>query len=771
MPLFIVSVCLLSYCLVNGIDIESEHILTVCDTLKIVHTRKSEPIPNCPPLPQTPLGGFFSQLKTGHHFDSGCSELDANNITVSSDETVAKIVANGVSALKWLIDAIKTELENLVTILLATAENKSGLGSIRRSWNHRLLIFLSLCCGLVLQMRSGRMRDCWISAFIGTLTSAVLYSAQLYFTTWYGVLILTGTTLMFYRPQIGFMTLLQLILPHSHLIIRLAFELQLFFGPVHIFFLNGGAMLVQLLCLLGLYIDEKLLIVKVLVLPLYRTLIDLFMGSNRRYSGLVQSLKRVATELFSSLQQPLTGNGGQMDEQMKLQMRGMCENATRSWFTTCSNLFNSSCTVYINGTDLVKVDQGLNVAGQWLSGLFSIVPGTNTNKATAVQRTAAKQLCQQLSDMVCRPVDLATYCTDQSIISRAYDIFKSALDQLQSFFSLNQSWIQLIADKLPISFVWEDFVSVFQLFRHSISIIFASLAIFLLLRALWRAIFFLRRYKTDLHFCNDDRQQWTSLLCDNIRFGRCKLLIRLCIFVAIERLIEGFYSTFQQVRFIVAERGSSRFAFQVQGDGPIATILRFLFGGFDISSNYCKLADASICVPEPYQPVSWISWTILFLLAILHPFALFYGSADEILCCICDRFIMPRIGRKRAQIKQSKRVERVRKTRIFIRRQTEERIHQVNLVSNRLLIAFYSRKRWYHHRYVPEIVQSIIAYFHSGRLLTNPSLACQICYQSRFEWMYKCGTLLFCDNCRSHLKKYRCPCKSTLCSDGKKVPL
>jgi hypothetical protein len=72
---------------VLGIGIESEHILTVCDTDNILHTRKGEPIPNCSSLlPPPPPDGFFSHLKTVRQFDSGCAELDAKNLT-ASDET------------------------------------------------------------------------------------------------------------------------------------------------------------------------------------------------------------------------------------------------------------------------------------------------------------------------------------------------------------------------------------------------------------------------------------------------------------------------------------------------------------------------------------------------------------------------------------------------------------------------------------------------------------------------------------------------------------
>ena len=115
-------------------------------------------------------------------------------------------------------------------------------------------------------------------------------------------------------------------------------------------------------------------------------------------------------------------------------------------------------------------------------------------------------------------------------------------------------------------------------------------------------------------------------------------------------------------------------------------------------------------------------------LAILHLIAFSLSRFDDVLCRICDQFLVPEIGRKRAKIRRVKKLERLRKLQILIRAMAVERLPEIELDNNRLLVAFYSRKRyWYHRHYVPEIMQSWTAHFQSGRLLNNPSLACQIC--------------------------------------------
>ena len=89
--------------------------------------------------------------------------------------------------------------------------------------------------------------------------------------------------------------------------------------------------MVHLFCNIGLYLDEKLLIVKVLLLSLYRTLVDLFIGNDRRHLELLESVKRAALQLYSSpSEQPPAENGVQLDELMQSQMHRLCENATRS---------------------------------------------------------------------------------------------------------------------------------------------------------------------------------------------------------------------------------------------------------------------------------------------------------------------------------------------------------------------------------------------------------------------------------------------------------
>jgi len=189
----------------------------------------------------------------------------------------------------------------------------------------------------------------------------------------------------------------------------------------------------------------------------------------------------------------------------------------------------------------------------------------------------------------------------------------------------------------------------------------------------------------------------------------------------------------QQIRFVVPERGSTRFAFQVQGNGTIAAIFRFLFGGLDITSKYYKLADASVCVIRSL-PARVVDYLISFINSGDITFFRFLSQSiwwcRSCIAFVIDSWCLKLVVKEQRSDGRNESNGSI-KLRILIRTvRAAERLPNIDLDNNRLLVAFYSRKRWFHHRYVPEIVQSLVTYFLSNRLLINPSLSCQIC--SRF---------------------------------------
>ncbi len=83
-----------------------------------------------------------------------------------------------------------------------------------------------------------------------------------------------------------------------------------------------------------------------------------------------------------------------------------------------------------------------------------------------------------------------------------------------------------------------------------------------------------------------------------------------------------------------------------------------------------------------------------------------------------------------------------------------------NKQMNKLILDFFQPRKWYHHRFAPDILLSIWAWLSLG----VDSIYCQICHADVISARFRCGSILFCDECRFFLKK--CPCESDVCEDG-----
>ena len=86
---------------------------------------------------------------------------------------------------------------------------------------------------------------------------------------------------------IGCVTWLQLLVPLSAWCLQKVFQTRLFLGPVVGGVVNGALMLLHLLCLLLLYVDERLTVVKVILMPFYRMFQDAVAGNRAASVGLL----------------------------------------------------------------------------------------------------------------------------------------------------------------------------------------------------------------------------------------------------------------------------------------------------------------------------------------------------------------------------------------------------------------------------------------------------------------------------------------------------
>ena len=525
-------------------------------------------------------------------------------------------------------------------------------------------------------------------------------------------------------------------------------EAQLFFGPVLCLFVNGGSILIHVVCLIGLYIDEKLLIVKVLLLPFYQSFTSLF-SHNERHLELVDSIRKSVDDMTAGLlsSSAFTNKSSQeLDQMLASRLRQLCVNATTSWYTACPLLFARSCSAYVDQTELAKVDKGIEVAGQWLSGL--ILPSIKAATGSS-QRTLAKLLCQQISNSACRAIDLVHYCSpDETLYGQAYQTFLAALDKLKGSVVV-QPWLQFnftIFDDVHVVRITFDSDWIL-LGRQIVSFFLVGFALVLLFRAFIQSVFFLHRYRTELYRFYAQPTRTCSL--------QLKLLAKVLIFFVIEGATKWTHEALHQIQFAVPEQGDARLAFNVQGNGTIATIMRSLLGGFSLQSKYCTQAESSACA-TPFFPVGWPTWASLFSLAALYfLIGLYRNKSDYLLSRLCDRLIR---NDRRAEVERSIVREARQRRRLIIQNLAEEAFSVSNSDDNKLILKFCRPpRRWYHHRLTPFIVRSMIAYYQHG----IDNIACQICFNEVITTWFRCKTVLFCDGCSAYLRK--CPCGRENC--------
>ena len=737
----------------SEINYESEHVLTVCDAFTIWYTKKGESIPECPQLPLAT--GFFSNL-SGKVYEKQCE----HNVTNTTSLPQAGLLERGVLILKRLLDDVKDRLEQLGVALFHSAEDVSGLSSVGEKWNHRVYSILVGFCFVLFHLQCKKFHPLLFNVFLSFLTSGLFYFVHLYFRNWLitwffiVVAIFMGSPLYVktWLPAIGVMTFIHLAIPLLGLILRLVIEVQLFFGPTLSLLINGFSILIHVICLIGLFIDEKLLIFKVLLLPLYQTFMSLF-HHNDQHSELVDSIRRSVDDMTTGLLSSTDFKNKsvqQLNEMLTGRMRQLCTNVTTSWYTSCPVLFARSCTAYINQTELTKVDKGFDAAGQWLTSL--IMP--SSVGTGSVQRTLSKQICQKISNSACRNIDIAAYCSpDGTLYGQAYHTFLTAVEKLKASVVV-QPWLQLnftLFDSGPTLHISFDTDWV-MIGRCIASFFLVISALFLLFRAFIQSAIFVRRYRTDCQFCFGKVSgiHWASAF--NIQ-----LLVKVLLFFLSECVVRWTHEELQKIQFTEPEQGYARLAFNVQGNGTIARIMRSMLGGFNLRSKYCTRADSSVCT-TPFFPVGWSTWLSLFSLTALYFLTgLYQNKSNYFMCRLCDRFIL-RACRERKEMRQKYSREECRRKRLVIQILTEEALSRSRLRDNKLVLNFYrSPRRWYHHKLNPSIVQSMVAYYKFG----VENIFCQICFHNVVASRFRCKTILFCHECNTYLK--RCPCACDSC--------
>lgn len=723
----------------SAIDYQSTHVITVCDASHVWYTNHTSPLPPCPFLPQpTNFLNFDPYQKL---FQSNqCS----SKLKISEDNGTP--IEKAIRFLKRLIDsACNSLLGKIKTLTRETLQNNQKWVHLSEQWSHELFTIQSLVLFTLLNVKR---KSYAVNLILSVILASVLYPFLLLTSlSIFHLLLFTFGSLFifsngFYKSssidRVGLLTLFFLIMPVTSSVSRVLVEILLLIPIINLIF-NGLSVVAQVACLIGLYIDEKLLIVKTLFLPLFK-MFDTFFDANIAHESFLEAVYQSVEELTRDF---IEGSGD-LDERLRAKLEKLCLKATNEWYERCPVFFKGSCVTAVNQTVISQADRGFETVGQWLTVVLTGAP------VRPVQRKAAETICFHMTESACdiSKINLTSYCSPSGSLAygRAYQYFLNATSKLKSLITFqSKAEISEFSSETTTFDVNFDWLSWLQ-----------SVATILLLIALiayvWiaiaKALVFSYRYKNDLKFCNNKKK-----FSFKFKFLRLCLLFKVLSFFSLEGLMAWLHLKLQNIEFQVPENGEVNLLFDVQGEGTLANVLKSLLSNFSLQSRYCSSADTSVC-KAPFFKTSIVFWSVLFLLSVFHfLIEMFKAHSDYFLCKICDKFNQEHAARRTAVSLEIKE-ESLRKRKLLIESLAKEAITRPSF--NKKLVRFYenAKYRWYNR--APTLLKSWIAHNTYG----IQSLNCQICYQKEIVYSFDCESLLFCDECCLSLEN--CP-RDTCC--------
>lgn len=758
---------------------ERESIVTVCDIYRINITSKGQPIPHCDELP--PPGDFFN-VSSRTVWEMPCDDT-------SNDEPVARrptIWDRTIRALHWLLEGVQNKIKALGVILLGAIQDVTRLSLISKRWDGYWYLVGALSASLFFFIqglylsRPGKLGyNIILNVFMGFGSTAVYYMIHLYFRNVFvmavfaviGVFAFTPWYVKIRMSAMGVLTSMELLIPLFGFCIMNIFETQLFFGPILSLFINGGSIVIHILCLTALYIDEKLILVKVFLLPFYRMFQKVFGLSDKNQKEIDfmrANAHKLNNEIFTTFGEappPQMSTLEMLDRFFTQALVNACKKRQGRWQDECWYFVRDRCS-----------DE------TWNLGAISYIIGW--------------VLCPKVAYKSCDPVgkiNLDEFCASptNTAFGAAFDGYQKAIEQLGREIVVDPLKPKVNNDILEMTAGFDLFAAKWTWWlRHFISWGLAGLALALLLISIIYAIVFLVKYRRNLYFCNNyldssliDRWKinlsrrekgryystFSRAMFDYAyiiinypsRFAESlRLLSKVMLCFWIEQSAKYLHHQLMNIQFVVPEYGDARFVFNVQGDGTIAAIMRAILGGFSLQSKYCKIADSSVC-DTAFIPVKWQTWLMLFCLAFFYfLIGIYQSKSDYIMCRICD-FLIPEQGEKRAEVILKDVMEERRKRAVIVQALAEEEYRNPCVLreQNPKILSFYRPRRWY-QRFLPNIALSAIANLTIG----VDNILCQVCHQDIITARFACKVLLFCDECRVHLSE--CPCKSDECQDG-----
>ena len=774
----------------------SEKIWTVCQINEFIVTKAGEKIRYCPLLPDRTEDNnepgkreFFEGINNNKFFEKKCDDTANQEPEIRNPTSFQKSFDGLQNLLKEITNGIKI----IKGLLIDAALDVTKFSLITKNWNWFIYfpsaIFMSLVFfGIeiyIIQDNNKLVLTVFLNVVKGFVLIAVAYVAHLYFKNIYIWVVLWAYTFFVLTPWfpktplsgLGILTIIWLIVPLVGVVAFYAFQTTLFFGPAITNFINLCSLSLHLLCFAWLYIDEKLVIVRTLFLPLIKSIEQLTKKSNESQQEidlLQQKNENMTRDMFTSFQytEPIKMNGWQkFDKIMTDTMRKFCDNATDKLKTNdfpeykCGWYFYPMC---MSGT----FQQGGGVAALG----FFLCPIVST------------KACQFVGN---KATDVCNKVQNGSMFTILFGEMAQTLEKIRSEIVVDPN----IAPKKAVI----DDVSGFNLFQASwtwwlhIVLEFGALSFVygLLIPSVLQALPFLTAYKSNDNFNNNylsneyiesqgsdiklsrkDRRRYVAhtrkALKDYIRYmwnnkPRFILLllplIMAIVAFAIDRSASYFHDMLMKVDFVVPVYGEVKFLFNVEGTSALASLIKSTLGAFSFKSTVCSVTDSKVCATG-FKGVEWPVWVKLLVLYFFYFAVRIYQTKSNYIMCVVLDFLKPERARDRGnfllrKIREAQFQEREVRVKAARRRGKEIKPIYSHDVDNDKVAGFFLKHRWV-VTYLPNILACFIAW-----IMGASFIYCQWCGNDLVTHTFPCRTFLICEDCAFYVR--HCPCSKNIC--------
>ena len=790
-----------------------ESITNVCSTMKIETVHAGQPIPFCKGLPDRREDAldprpFFEEVERKWLWEQKCEDKSSDE-PEARDQPALQASFEQVTA---VMDTIKVGLEAVETMLINIAADVSRFSLVAKNWNWFWFIPMSLAMsvlyfvvGLFVVQNNDKVWRSVFTNFIAGFVLITVYSIEtLYlkkYTANYSGTLMTGFGIYSFISQtpffretpfsgLGTSILIHLLIPIAGTLAYAKFNTTFFFGPVISIIINVSQIILHILCLFWLFIDEKLIIVKTLFLPLIQTFQNLVKESEKSQTEIDmmrQANENMTLDIFNSFEYEgdvQLSDVQALDKALTQAMTKMCEKLQGDWKVSCYPMVKAACA-----------DVSWNIGG--VIGFFApwmFCPSIST------------EVCKETTDLSGDFSTIEEFCKGSTASNES--VFNFLFNKIGAYWEQIRREIIVDPETISVNQQLMGELEGFNLFQASwtwwlhviIDIGFSIFVSSLLLIAIIEAVYALTAYKSNDDFTNNylskdfiesraneglpirlTRKEKRKYLTnpkestkDYIRYMwynkprfydmmKPLILATFCYFFDIGCKL--LHEKLQTIDFVVGEFGEARFIFNVEGTSVMANMMKTILGGFSFNSKYCTVADSSICFSS-FDTIPSLMWLEVFGLAVLYFAIGVYNTKSNYLLCVAFDFLMPERARDRGNALLRQIVEaqdQHRQVRYLAAKERAENLGYVAKIENDKVIAFLRSYRFW-VTYLPDLMVNMLAYSRGAW-----SIYCQFGCGQIVTNTFICKKFLFCEECAFHL--IHCPCSSSICKrDANNIP-